>query len=123
MLHSSILPMVESSVSGQLTTSKVGIVRLNLDVQAVVEVISKMEEEHVFEMGSAGAQEEDGCQNVDNDLENDKSPDRPFLGSRICFGDTKEKGTKRQSSEHGTEVTPDQRDEAVLESEISLIGF
>lgn len=55
MLHSSVLPMVESSVSGQLTTSEVGIVRLNLDVQAIVEVISKMEEEHVFEVSSAGA--------------------------------------------------------------------
>jgi len=54
-------------------------------------------------------------------LKNDKSPDGPFLGLGIGFGDTKKKGTKRQATKERTEIAPDQRDEAILESKISLI--
>jgi len=49
----SVLLTVESSCV--LTTSKVSIVCLNADVQAVREVITKTKEKHVFEMGTAGA--------------------------------------------------------------------
>ena len=91
--HSLVLLSIDGSYL--LTTGKISIVCLNADVQAVVEVVSKMEEEHVFKMSTTSAQEKDRCQNVDKDLKNDKSPDGPFLGSRICFGDTKKKGTKR----------------------------
>lgn len=117
----SVLLIVDSAYV--LTTSKISIIRLNADVQAVVEVISKMEEEHVFKMSTACAQEKDRCQKVDKDLKNDKGPDGPFLSSRIGFGDTEKEGTERQTTKQRTEIAPDQRDEAILESEVSLIGL
>jgi hypothetical protein len=54
-------------------------------------------------------------------LQYDKSPDGPFLGSRIGFGDTKKEGTETQSATQRAEITPDQRDETILEGEISLV--
>jgi hypothetical protein len=53
-----------------------------------------VEEKQVFEVSSAGAQKKDRCHNVDNDLKNDKSPDGPFLSSRIGLGDTKKECTE-----------------------------
>jgi hypothetical protein len=78
----------------QLTTGEVSIVRLNTDIQAIVVVVAKVEEKQVFEMSSTSAQKEDRCHYIDNDLENDKGPDGPFLGSRIGFGDTKKECTE-----------------------------
>ena len=80
MLYLSVPSIVDRSSSCKLTTSKIGITRLNFDIQTVIEVISKMKQKHVFKVSSTCAQQKDTCQDIDNDLKNDKSPDGPFLG-------------------------------------------
>ena len=106
-----------------LTTGKVSIVGLNINVQAVLKIGSNVQHPEVLKMRSAGAQEKNGSRDVDQDLEYNECPDRPLLSSRVGMGNAEKERAKAKTAEHGTEITPYQRNESIFECIVPMVGL
>jgi hypothetical protein len=84
-----------------LTTSKVGIVGLNIQRHAVFDISDQIPCKDDFKVCAADAKEKENSKSVNNDLNHDECPDRPLLGLGVRVTNAQQECAEAEPTKQG----------------------